>query len=230
MNLLKENLGQTFHNIAIKHYPAKQETKESLLEEFGFDSVIEREKLNKKTRKNIETFGELIPVSEIIRIGTKYRLRLGRTDEFAGGLDENIFEKMSSFKTKLEQSGQKFEKRSLCILAPQEMFSKDAFVRKDPVLFYRVNKDYYYLIHQWGGEMNRLRAFYTWPVSSEKNLKFIFFVPSLIGLCFGIPGVILGLFTGFVSVIATMFSSINRGFSDDSIEDDVSELERRWSW
>lgn len=165
--LLKENLGQTFSEIAIKHQIAKPLRKSDLLKEFGFDLIHEEEKQKKKERKNIEIFKQIVPISEIKRVGIKYRLRLLPTNRYKGFIDDSLYVKMQEFKQLLTNQGVEFKKKNLYILAPGEMFETPRLL--DPVLFYLCDKRNMYLIHQWGGEINRLRSIANFPLRTETS-------------------------------------------------------------
>lgn len=231
MNLLKENIGQTFHEIAVRHYPVtRTQSKESLLNDFGFDAIKEKIEFQKGTSKALETFGELVPISEVIRIGTKYRLRLGTPSEFNGPIDENLFGKLSEFKDRLQQSGQKFKKENVCILAPKNMFHKDAFSKRDPVLFYQVNDKFFYLIHQWGGEMNRVSSILNLPVRSSFYWLASWVILPTVGSFFGFQGFAVGF---FIAIAVCFFGSlvlIEKEFSKDNIEQDIDRLSSRSRW
>jgi hypothetical protein len=50
----------------------------------------------------------------------------------------------------------------------------------DPLLFAPLGKDYFYLIHKWGNDLDPFRKFIKWPYKTFKNLVFTIFIFSIL--------------------------------------------------
>jgi len=103
-------------------------------------------------------------LAEIKKLCVQYRLRFLSTKYFNKDYPQEALTKIKETET---LAGQKIE--AFAILAPSSMFKlEDA--NKDPLLFAPLNDGRFYLIHQWGGELNRARKIMSWPTKTLANL------------------------------------------------------------
>lgn len=99
-------------------------------------------------------------ITQIRKVCISYRLRFLDSSSFKSGIPEEAISKINALE---KQHNTKL--RGFKIMAPSKAFElKNA---DDPLLFAPIGNDYYYLIHQWGNEINPLRK---WLVKPFKNL------------------------------------------------------------
>lgn len=105
-------------------------------------------------------------IDEIKAIAIKYRLKFLKSDRYRGIIDTELPAKIREFCKAKEISMEPSQLQyRFYILAPYEAFFLDERppVPKDPIMFYEVSRDYYQIVHQWGGDLtltNRLKGFY----------------------------------------------------------------------
>lgn len=71
------------------------------------------------------------------------------------------------------------------IMAPKESFNLQARP-KDPLFFYKINDEYYYLIHKWGNDLSitrRLKGFFSSPL----NCTLVLLALNVIGIVASVP-------------------------------------------
>ena len=89
-------------------------------------------------------------------------------------LDTNLFK--GEYPTDLNRIVSDIEKvhntvlKNYKIIAPSKLFKLRS--PDDPLLFVPIGNEYYYLIHKWGNEMNRLRKLLVLPFKNLNNLLF----------------------------------------------------------
>lgn len=99
-------------------------------------------------------------VSQIRNLCEKYYLRFLNVKRYNGSVDEQLAGRISQFEIAY---GQECNKENCFIVAPKQSFKLEERP-KDPLFFYQINEEYYYLIHKWGNDLSifrRLLAFYS---------------------------------------------------------------------
>ncbi len=114
-----------------------------------------KEKITPKA-KQAESFGKdkVFHISQIENIANKYRLRFLPTTYYNGIVDEKLPYKISTFEMAFNL---RCNETNTMILAPKESFTLQE-KPKDPLLFYKINDEYFYLIHKWGNDLSVFRG------------------------------------------------------------------------
>lgn len=147
------------------------------------DSAIEGKQVkNKMSRLKKDTLSfakeRVFHVSQIKGICNKYYLRFLPTKYYKGSVDVNLPERITNFEVAY---GTKCNKDNMFIVAPVSSFKLEERP-KDPLLFYRINDEYYYLIHKWGNDLsifNRVKSFLSNVYLSTFIISFVFPLPFL---------------------------------------------------
>lgn len=96
-------------------------------------------------------------VSQIEKICDKYRLKFLPIKYYSGQIDTELPQKITNFELIYETS---VTSNNSFIIAPKNSFRLEERP-KDPLFFYKINDEYYYLIHKWGKDLsilNRIKA------------------------------------------------------------------------
>ena len=145
-------------------------------------------------------------ISQIEKICNKYMLKFLPIKYFCGEIDVDLPQKVLNFELIY---GKSVSEANSYIIAPQSSFKLEERP-KDPLLFYKINEEYYYLIHKWGNDLsifNRFKAIWNkYPKSIVSSLV------ALIPICFG-----LNLFTFMLTIIYLICFGVY--YITDSFED-----------
>lgn len=106
----------------------------------------------------------IFDVEDIRRTCLRYRLRFLPSGRFKGNIPVEALHAVRHLEARSETPIGGFR-----IMAPAKHFQL-CDCDSDPLLFVPVGSGSYYLVHQWGREMNPLRAFLAWPVRNAKHL------------------------------------------------------------
>lgn len=93
-------------------------------------------------------------ISQIEAICKRYRLRFLQTKHYKGTIDGELPNRITTFEIAYNVI---CTNQNTMIVAPMESFELQE-KPKDPLLFYKINDDYYYLIHKWGNDLSIKRA------------------------------------------------------------------------
>jgi hypothetical protein len=97
-----------------------------------------------------------------------YRLKFVDSHRFKGDIPTETILKIKNEEKKLNA---KF--KGLKIIAPKKTL-KLGDCDGDPLLFASLNNGQYYLLDQWGNDLNKLRKYMAWPIKNVVNwLKFV---------------------------------------------------------
>lgn len=130
-----------------------EKREEDLLQKAGFVHHLETNKTKRKELELLKKFGQFITYEEVKTVGMRYNMGLVHVGAFTGTPGPNTANRIDQFEQKYGASkGGRF-----FVLAPVEMINVPAPVVMDPVLFYRISKDRFFLIDQWGGDMTWTR-------------------------------------------------------------------------
>lgn len=142
------------------------------LERLGLNSNLKQGKQDLTSidisRKQTTEFNQerVFHVSQIKAICDKYHLRFLPSRYFSGTIDVELPNKISQFEIAY---GKTCNQQNSFIMAPAKSFNLEP-KPKDPLLFYKINDTYFYLIHKWGNDLSASRiilkylsnAFVTW--------------------------------------------------------------------
>lgn len=143
------------------------------------DRIIKR--IKEGNKEDSQTFfllsktGSKIYTGEAIRnICVKYRLRFLNTKFYQGELPYEALQKIKETEKKYQVRLSDFK-----IMAPAEKFLlKDS--RKDPLLFVPAGNGQFFLVHQWGNDLNWLRKIINYPFRNIITLALTSLVFSLL--------------------------------------------------
>lgn len=173
-----------------------QEGELDLLKKAGFEGAIESyeqvarmKDRYKSTSDIIKQYGKenIFKTSSIKKICSVYGLRFLPTAYYKGAVPAILGLKIKEFTQKVE-NGEDMLSKSF-ILGPKEVFNLKE-IPKDPLYFIKLTsnnpgeEDLFYLVHQWGGEINALRKFinipwrngYTYNISCITILVSVFLI------------------------------------------------------
>ncbi len=114
-----------------------------------------KNRINQK-REQTEVFTQerVFHISQIKGICEKYRLRFLPTRKYRGIIDNDLPNRISTFEVAYNLKCTEYNTR---IVAPMESFELEKRP-KDPLMFYEINDEYFYLIHKWGNDLSLSRA------------------------------------------------------------------------
>ena len=147
----------------------------------------------------------------IKKICVRYRLRFLDSNLFKGEYPKNITRIITDLESKHDTNLSNFK-----IKSPD-----------DPILFVPIGNDYFYLVHKWGKEFNKLRKLMVLPFKNIDNLT-IFSI--LVSIFFALVGklvmpsltssevfiLFLFLVKGFIFIFFYMFFLTRRNFSESN--------------
>ena len=156
----------------------------------------------------------------IKKICVRYRLRFLDSNLFKGEYPKNITRIITDLESKHDTSLSDFK-----IMAPSKLFKIKS--PDDPILFVPIGNDYFYLVHKWGKEFNKLRKLMVLPFKNIDNLT-IFSI--LVSVFFALVGklvmpsltssevfiLFLFLVKGFIFIFFYMFFLTRRNFSESN--------------
>jgi len=114
-----------------------------------------KNRINQK-REQTKAFTQerVFHISQIKGICEKYRLRFLPTRKYRGIIDNDLPNRISTFEVAYNLKCTEYNTR---IVAPMESFELEKRP-KDPLMFYEINEEYFYLIHKWGNDLSLSRA------------------------------------------------------------------------
>lgn len=192
--------------------------------EIADDAVLNRIGLNsavKEGQKLKERFGNLeqqtrkfnpervFHISQIEALCHKYYLRFLPASRFRGAIDNKLPGQIAqveiAYKIECDQA-------NTFIVAPASSFKLEQRP-KDPLLFYRINDEYYYLIHKWGNDLNIFRRILPMFTYKTVSILTVLVVGFLLGapLFFWVGGeggqVSGGIFWGLAAVVSFIMTT-----------------------
>jgi hypothetical protein len=200
-------------------------TEDTTLQRLGLNTAATTGKhvLTRVDRLRSETQGfnqeRVFHISQIEKVCKRYRLKFLNIRYYRGGVDPQLPSRITNFETAY---GVKTCQDNCYIAAPRGSFELERRP-KDPLFFYRINDDWFYLIHKWGRDLNPLRMLaipFEHPVFCAALLVVAaFFVPLGIGLWANATtvGLATGMTLGFVGLLV-MIIQLDVSWSDGDWE------------
>lgn len=207
--LLKENqkLATPKELLVIKEFERVGKIDDSaILSRLGMDRNLRQgeRKKHEITQSKQETLkfdqSRVFHISQIESICNKYYLKFLPSDKFRGSIDSELPQKLTTFEV---AHGEKLNPINSYIIAPARSFQLEERP-KDPLFFFKINREYYYLIHKWGNDLNIFRRIL--PLLSNDYFTFI-----SIFIFWSIAPVLIGIFAKpvlFLLLIISTFVSI----------------------
>lgn len=138
------------------------------------DSINQKQQQTQKFSQD-----RVLHISQIKSICEKFYLKFLPANLYEGTIDDMLPIKISTFEITYNE---KCDKSNTYIIAPKKSF-KLMEKPQDPLLFYQINDEYYYLIHKWGNDLNvfnRLKSLYSSVFITLFTIIFIFPLPFLL--------------------------------------------------
>ncbi|MGK7395007.1 MAG: hypothetical protein ACNS62_10555 [Candidatus Cyclobacteriaceae bacterium M3_2C_046] len=149
-----------------KQLLAHDESRErEILGKMGIDSCVKQYEDKKSTYLEklnlIKKFGnDVFHIDQIKNMCVDYDLRFLPTQYFRGLIDTELGTKMRNFMEHNKINDYDLEHKFF-IMAPTRQFEiQEVEIQTnqyDPLMFYKIDDEHYYLVHQWGKELNPLR-------------------------------------------------------------------------
>lgn len=114
-----------------------------------------KNRMNQKLEKT-KAFAQdrVFHISQIEGVCKKYRLRFLPAQKYRGVIDKDLANRILTFEVAYNL---KCNEHNTKIIAPMESFKLEK-KPKDPLMFYEINNEYFYLIHKWGNDLHLSRA------------------------------------------------------------------------
>lgn len=106
----------------------------------------------------------IFSVDDIRKTCIQYRLRFLDSKKFKGEIPYEAILKLKALEKEHGVAMSEFK-----IMAPDSRFQLED-CDKDPLLFVKLSDRYYYLVHQWGGDLAWYRRLIMWPLQSFTTL------------------------------------------------------------
>jgi hypothetical protein len=107
--------------------------------------------------------GRVYTIDQIKELCMDYNLRFLSSEYFTGVFDVEVAGKIMEFSKKTNTSMDNYTlKNQYFIMAPDKMFTlkDEKYITKkqlDPVIFYRIDREHYKLVHKWGNDFTIFR-------------------------------------------------------------------------
>jgi hypothetical protein len=208
INLEKELLNTNIRliekndSLLLNEYEKQKELDIDILTRIGLNNTIDKGlKLENKIKLNdlqLEKFDKtkIFNKKQIEKICNKYYLKFLEASYYSGTIDKELPNKIVEFEDTFNvicSKGRSF------ILAPKSSFLLEE-KPKDPLFFYKINEENYYLIHKWGDDLNifnRIKSVLSKPIPT--------LILFLVFLCF-----IFIIFNDiFIRFLITLISSVS---------------------
>lgn len=172
--------------MVLREYDKLGEVQDDPMARIGIKIVSkgEREAV-KRTSRNRFNQEKIYHISQIEKLANKYALRFLPSNLYVGSIDAELPSKISQFEIAYNI---KMTPDNCFILAPAESFQLK--VPKDPLLFYEIDENHFYLIHKWGNDLNIFRMLKTKFIYWFVLLPFTLLFLELSGNIFGMACVL----------------------------------------
>lgn len=189
--LLKENqkLATPKELLVIKEFERVGKIDDSaILSRLGMDRNIQqgdrkKRELNQSKQETLKfDQSRVFHISQIESICNKYYLKFLPADRFRGSIDAELPQKLTTFEV---AHGKTLTSFNSYIIAPERSFELEERP-KDPLFFFKINSEYFYLIHKWGNDLNIFRRIL--PLFTNQFFSFFLMlmitatIPVLLGL------------------------------------------------
>lgn len=143
------------------------------LERLGLNSNLNKAKeiveKNNNKKQQISNYNQerVFHISQVESICRKYSLRFLPIEYYKGTVPIELAYKIEQFEIAHQKS---IDKSDCYIMAPAKNFKLEERP-KDPLFFYKINEEYFYLIHKWGNDLSIFRRLIS--ISSITIVKLI---------------------------------------------------------
>ena len=116
---------------------------------------------------------KIFHIKDIKKVCVDYRLRFLDSSFYKGKIPNVALKKIDLLQKEHSTSLNSFK-----IMGPSSVFQLEK--KDDPLLFFQISKNYFYLIHKWGTDFSVLRRVFVWPFKNLNTLLFSLFFISLL--------------------------------------------------
>lgn len=103
---------------------------------------------------------DVFHINQIKSFCVDYNLRFLPSNKFTGWIDTELGPKVRNFMKEKKVADYDLDKKFF-VMAPPKQFElqeiEDVSPRYDPFLFYQIDDEHYYLLHQWGKDLSSFR-------------------------------------------------------------------------
>lgn len=149
-------------------------------------------------------------ISQIEKLCNKYYLKFLPSCMFNGEIDNQLPFKIANFeaaydvKCYSEKGYYTSNSGNTFIAAPQESFDLQE-KPKDPLLFFKINSEYYYLIYKWGNDLSVTRAIKGLLSSGKTSILITLSMLAMFITCFSVAPNVIALIFMMASGLAFLF-------------------------
>lgn len=174
--------------------------------------------------------GEVFYLDDVRKVCMDYSMRMLPARLYRGPLDPMFGPKVKNFQRKHHLSDDEVEE-NFYIVAPPEAFELEKRQRPvldlDPVLLYKVNDNFYKLVHQWGSDLNVFRYVSSWKRRDLWNMTLHWFL-----MTFMVTMLLLGFFVdslGNAVTLSLLISGLIGWMYYSSFRDSPDEMRHRFT-
>lgn len=138
-------------------------------------SVLEGQRIAAENNFDFDLLdsNRIFHISQIKEICITYRLRFLDSHFFKGDFPQQAISEIRRLEKEHNTTFGNFK-----IIAPSKLLKLEN--ADDPLLFFPIGNDYFYLIHKWGRDLNPFRKLLMWPYKNLDNLTFTVVALSLL--------------------------------------------------
>ncbi len=218
--LLSQNskLLSSFELLQVKEYENNQDLlKTDVLERVGLNKVVTQ---GKKILENTNILKsqtlkfnpkKVFHISQIESICKKYHLRFLPTAFYKGNIDKDLPFKINQFEIAYNV---RCKSQDMYIIAPASSFKLQE-KPKDPLLFYKINDEYFYLVHKWGNDLSVFRRALPFLSMTIVNLLLLYLLLAFILFNFMPPqkDVVIKFLLALLTLVCSAAIVVGGGFT-----------------
>jgi hypothetical protein len=174
--------------------------------------------------------GEVFHRDDVRQVCMDYSMRMLPAHLYRGPLDTMFGPKVKNFQRQHQLCDEEVEE-NFFIVAPPEAFELEKRQRPvldlDPVLLYKVNDNFYKLVHQWGSDLNVFRYVASWKRRDLWNMTLHWFL-----MTFMITMLLMGFFAdslGNAVTLSLLISGLIGWMYYSSFRDSPDEMRHRFT-
>lgn len=164
--------------------------------------ILQEKSLLKQHQLNQQYYGDVFQLSDVRQVCMEYSMRMLPAHLYRGPLDTMFGPKVKNFQRQHKLSDEEV-KENFYIVAPPEAFELEKRQRPvldlDPLLLYKVNDNFYKLVHQWGSDLSVFRYVSSWKQRDLWNMTLHWFL-----MTFMVSMLLLGFFVDNLSNAITL--------------------------
>lgn len=211
----------------------ESEKEQEALQHMGLSSnTVEKQKYYCfwQSRFNQHYRGEVFHVDDVRQVCMEYNMRMLPSHLYRGPVDPEFAVKVKNFQRSHQLSDEEVAK-DFFIVAPAKTFELEERQRPvvdlDPVLLYRIDDNFFKLVHQWGSDLSIFRYVASWKKRDLWNMTCHWFV-----MTFMVTMLLMGFFVDSLSnacTLSLLISGLIAWMYYSSFRESPDELRHRFS-